>query len=198
MKHPLHTGDGRVSIIGWSSRAVGAGAAILVLAACSSSGAGSAGYGGGAAPSETGRAAGGGVAVERVSGVGAALVDGSGMTMYFTDQDEGGSIACTGACLGFWFPVPGDAGSAASSSVDGLDVLHRSDNGMDQLTYRGKPLYTFKLDTGPGQGNGDNLTDSFGGDDFTWHTATTAGQDPDPAAPPAAGASSDPGGGYGY
>jgi predicted lipoprotein with Yx(FWY)xxD motif len=103
---------------------------------------------------------------------------------------------CTGACLSFWFPAP--ATGATSGAVAGLSTVHRPDNGQEQLTFQGKPLYTFKLDTGPGQDAGQNAKDSFGGTNFTWHAATTTtavapGQPATTTAPPA-----NTGGGYGY
>lgn len=176
-------------------RAAGAGFAIATLAACSGGGDG---YGDAGAPPADG--SGGGtaaaVAVKDVPDVGSALVDSSGKTLYFTDQEASGSIRCTGDCLGFWFPVRGDATTASSSEVKGLAVVHRSDNGMDQLTYQGKPLYTFRLDDGPAQHNGHNLDDSFGDQKFTWHAATTSGTAPSSA--PTGSDSGDDNGNYGY
>jgi predicted lipoprotein with Yx(FWY)xxD motif len=175
----------------WTITAVGAMAAVVALAGC----------GGGNDASGTGAAAGsagstGAVAVKNVDGVGMALVDSAGKTLYFADQEAGGSIMCTGACLSFWFPAP--ATGATSGAVAGLSTVHRPDNGQDQLTFQGKPLYTFKLDTGPGQDAGQNAKDSFGGTNFTWHAAATTtavapGQPATTTAPPA-----NTGGGYGY
>jgi predicted lipoprotein with Yx(FWY)xxD motif len=70
--------------------------------------------------------------------------------------------------------------------------MKRSDTGAEQLTFQGKPLYTFKLDTKAGEAKGNNLTDAFSGVDFTWRAATTTA-----AAPTQAPSSSD-NGGYGY
>jgi predicted lipoprotein with Yx(FWY)xxD motif len=69
--------------------------------------------------------------------------------------------------------------------VPGLAVLRRSDTGKDQLTYQGKPLYTFKLDKAAGQHTGHNLTDDFAGVTFTWRAATTtATTEAQPASDP--------------
>ena len=171
--------------------AVGALAGAIALAGCGGgNGAGTSTSGTGAAGGGAGSA--GAVAVKNVDGVGMALVDSAGKTLYFTDQDTAGSIMCTAACLGFWFPVSGNG--AAGGAVAGLSTVHRTDNGQDQLTFQGKPLYTFKLDTGPGQHEGQNAQDSFGGTTFTWHAATTSAAAPTTTeAPPA-----NTGGGYGY
>jgi predicted lipoprotein with Yx(FWY)xxD motif len=113
----------------------------------------------------------GAVSVSDVSGVGSALVDSAGMTLYFADEETDGKIKCVDACLGFWTPAV--ASGDLPSDIDGLDVITRSDTGEQQLTFDGAPLYTFTLDRGPGQSNGDDLTDSFGEASFTWHVATT-------------------------
>lgn len=153
-------------------------AALGGLTACGSSA--PAAGGGGAAP------AGAAVSVKDVSGVGQTLVDASGKTLYFADQEAGGALKCTGNCLSFWIPATGDA-----QAVQGLATMKRSDTGAEQLTFQGKPLYTFKLDTA-GEAKGNNFSDAFSGVDFTWHAATTTA-----AAPTKAPSSSD-GGGYGY
>jgi len=44
-----------------------------------------------------------------------------------------------------------------------------------QVTYDGKPLYTFTLDSQPGELTGNGVTDQFGGTQFTWHAAFTTG-----------------------
>lgn len=127
------------------------------------------------------------VSVKDVSGVGQTLVDASGKTLYFADQEAGGTLKCTASCLSFWIPATGDP-----QAVKGLATIKRSDTGAEQLTFQGKPLYTFKLDTAAGQAKGNNLADAFAGTNFTWHAATTTA-----AAPTQAPSSSD-GGGYGY
>jgi predicted lipoprotein with Yx(FWY)xxD motif len=157
----------------WLIGATGALAAVTALAAC-----GGGGYGSGTAPAKESST--GPVAVKDVPGVGQALVDGSGKTLYFSEQEADGSIHCTGGCLGFWYPALADGGAAGA--VPGLATVHRPDTGKDQLTYQGKPLYTFRLDTGPAQHKGHNVDDSFGDAKFTWHAATTT-QVTAPAAP---------------
>ncbi|MER7244833.1 hypothetical protein [Kribbella sp. NPDC000426] len=159
-------------------------AAVGTLAACGGNNTAQTSTGGAAA-------AGAAVSVQNVSGVGQTLVDSSGKTLYFADQEAGGTIKCTGNCLSFWMPATGTAADA--KSVTGLAVTKRSDTGADQLTFQGKPLYTFKLDTGAGKAQGNNVTDSFSGMSFTWHAATTTA-----AAAPSQAPSSSSGGGYGY
>ncbi|GAA1553706.1 hypothetical protein GCM10009789_04000 [Kribbella sancticallisti] len=170
----------------WVTMAIGALVSVSALAGCGNRNDGS--------DAATGDAGGtGSVAVKNVDGVGMALVDSAGKTLYFADQEADGSIHCTAACLDFWFPA--GAEGAAGGAVAGLSTVHRPDNGQDQLTFQGKPLYTFKLDTGPGQHEGNNLEDTFGGTKFTWRAATTS------ATEPGQPTTSDPqptDGGYGY
>jgi hypothetical protein len=73
----------------------------------------------------------------------------------------------------------------ASSVTGKLGTVKRADGGT-QLTVNGHPLYTFKQDSGPGSDTGNNFSDSFDGQPFTWHALTAAGA----AAPTGAGSDS--------
>lgn len=118
--------------------------------------------------------------------LGQILVDSADMTLYFADQERDGSIECVDECLGFWFPVaPAERAAPSVPGVQGLGVLHRDDSGQDQLTFQGRPLYTFRLDSKRGDISGDNLSDVFDGTFFTWHAARVA--DTATPAPPAIG-----------
>jgi predicted lipoprotein with Yx(FWY)xxD motif len=117
------------------------------------------------------------ISTRPVSGVGTVLTDQSGKTLYTPQQEAQGVIKCTGGCLSFWFPVTVGSGAAlrAGSGVTGtLGSIQRPDGGR-QLTYNGDPLYTFRLDNAPGQVHGNNFTDQFGGQTFTWHAAASTG-----------------------
>jgi len=83
-------------------------------------------------------------------GLGRILVEPSGKTLYFTDQEADGT-------------------------------LHRPDNGQVQLTYDGKPLYSFSLDTTAGDITGNDLEDDFGGTHFVWHAVTIDTATPSPS-----------------
>jgi predicted lipoprotein with Yx(FWY)xxD motif len=165
---------------------VGAGIAVLA-AACGTSNAasnhGSAGSTGNASATVTMRTVGG----MKV------LVDSAGKTLYVNEQESNGHLLCTStACTSIWPPLTVSAGTAptAGSGVTGkLGTVQRAD-GTRQVTLAGKPLYTFKVDSAPGQVAGNGAHDSFGGTNFTWHAAGAAGK----GAAPAASASS----GYSY
>lgn len=140
-----------------------------------------------------GQGSGGGVvATSDRGGGGQVLVDGSGRTLYASDQETHG-VSCTGDCLTVWMPLTVSPNTPVSSSghlTGTLSTVTRPDSGARQVTYDGYPLYTFAPDT-PGQAGGDNVTDSFGGMSFTWHAMTPSG--PGAPQPPPSGGS----GGYG-
>jgi len=138
-------------------------ASALLLVACGS---------GGDPPPVTPTAAPTAVSTTSHPSLGEILVDSAGMTLYFADQERDGMIACVDECLGFWFPVaPASRTAPKLPGVRGLGVVHRADTGQDQLTYRSRPLYTFRLDDRRGDVTGDNLSDAFDGMFFTWHAA---------------------------
>jgi predicted lipoprotein with Yx(FWY)xxD motif len=152
--------------------AVPAAAALLLgVAACGSDAEGAGGSG-----------SSGGVATSEVEGVGTVLVDAEGRALYTSEQEADGQIRCVDDCLEFWIPAEA---TGAESDVEELGTVTREDTGAEQLTYKGAPLYTFTLDAEPGQVTGDNLSDTFGGEEFTWHAAVTeadtgGGEEPDP------------------
>jgi predicted lipoprotein with Yx(FWY)xxD motif len=119
------------------------------------------------------------VSTRAIPGVGTVLTDQSGKTLYSPRQEADGMIKCTASCLSFWFPVTignGAAPRAAASLTGTLGSIQRPDGGGRQLTYDGKPLYSFRLDDAPGQTHGNDFTDHFGGLTFNWNavTSTTA------------------------
>jgi predicted lipoprotein with Yx(FWY)xxD motif len=94
----------------------------------------------------------------------------SGKTLYTLAPS---STPCTAACLKVWpaLVLPkgmtkATAGSGVKSSKLGTIALS---SGVRQVTYGGKPLYSFVGDTGPGQVHG-NVTDTWG----TWTAVVTA------------------------
>ena len=132
---------------------------------------------------------GGPLSTRDLPGVGTVLVDTMGKTLYFTDSDTAGAIKCTGDCTTLWIP----AAAPQNPGTADLGVVQRPD-GMSQLTFQNKPLYTFTLDSQDKPASGNNAKDSFGGTDFTWHAAVVkAGSQPPATTDPGYG-----GGGGGY
>jgi predicted lipoprotein with Yx(FWY)xxD motif len=148
--------------------------------------------GGGSDSSSAAAGSGETVSVADVGGVGAVLVDSHGDALYSPDQEAGGTVLCTDACASVWVPLTLSSGSEPSGppQVSGkLGIVTRPD-GSRQVTYAGKPLYTFVEDSGPRTVRGDDASDSFGGTSFTWHVVATG--------PLSSGGTTSPGGGYGY
>jgi predicted lipoprotein with Yx(FWY)xxD motif len=201
---PRARGWSRTRPAGLASRAVIAGLAAAAPArrgaACPSRGASQAAGPASAGPASAGPASpasashGTVVSVRKLPGVGSVLVNGSGMTVYASQEEANGMIECTGSCLGFWIPVKASAAALHNSSgVTGkLGTIHRPDDGMTQLTVNGKPLYTFRLDHAAGQAHGNNFSDNFGGTSFTWHAITASGAEAQPRGSGSSGGNSTP------
>jgi predicted lipoprotein with Yx(FWY)xxD motif len=97
--------------------------------------------------------------------------------------DTAGKLACDAGCTGIWVPLAAPQGgpTAAVMTVGSkLGTVMRPD-GSSQVTFDGKPLYTFVQDSS-GQVTGNGATDEFGGTHFTWTVATAPGGSTAPAA----------------
>jgi len=140
---------------------VGATAAALLLVACANTATSNSGSGGGspaAASSPT-------VSSSTVSGVGTVLVDSNGMTLYYYKQDSGGTSSCTGSCATAWPPLVLPTGASTPTAGQGIDAsklgtITRAD-GSIQVTYDGKPLYTYQGDMSSGEATGQGVGGFF-------------------------------------
>jgi predicted lipoprotein with Yx(FWY)xxD motif len=102
---------------------------------------------------------------------GKIYVDGQGKTVYTLTKD-GAAVPCTGGCLTAWPPVMLPAGETTATGGPGVKEVSVVDaNGGKQVTYDGKPVYTFSGDAAAGDANGDGLA-SFGG---VWHVVKVEG-----------------------
>ena len=161
---------------------------MLTLAGCS------AGAGGGATSTDTTAGGSATVTVHDASGHADVLATADGRTLYMSDQENGKVLCTSSECTAVWLPltVGADTTPTGPSQVSGmLGALKRPD-GKAQVTFDGKPLYTFSFDQGSGKVGGDNQHDSFGGTDFTWHVATAGG------TPAPSGSQSPSNGGHSY
>jgi predicted lipoprotein with Yx(FWY)xxD motif len=107
------------------------------------------------------------------SKLGRILVNSNGRTVYLWAHDKGSRSTCSGQCAQYWPPVithgkPHALGGARASL---LGTTKRADGRM-QVTYSGHPLYTFVMDTKPGQTKGEGLT-GFGG---RWDPVSISGR----------------------
>ena len=85
------------------------------------------------------------------------VVDDQGRAMYIfvNDTQDGNSSACTDDCATNWPPVLVSGTPTAGDGVDSslLGTITR-DDGSEQVTYNGWPLYYSDLDSGAGDTNG--------------------------------------------
>ena len=93
-----------------------------------------------------------------------------GRTLYSLSAETNGRFICTGSCLSTWRPLVVPAAVKPTGPVK-LGTIKRPDK-RTQVTYKGRPLYTFAGDTKPGEVDGEEIKDVG-----TWHAAVT------PAAP---------------
>lgn len=147
-------------------------AAAILLAACGGSGGGDSSMG-----SSGSRKSATTVAPKSIDGK-TVLVDAGGKALYTSDQEAGGMVRCTGACLEFWKPLTIQGQPTGNVSGGTLGVLTRPD-GKTQVTFDGDPVYRF-VEEQSGQIGGDGLDDAFDGQMFTWHVVTTGNA---PSAP---------------
>jgi predicted lipoprotein with Yx(FWY)xxD motif len=103
--------------------------------------------------------------IERVSGK-RVLAAANGHTLYSLSAEKKGKFVCTqsSGCLTLWKPllVP-SGGSVVGPMKLKLGSIKRPEGGR-QVTYHGRPLYTFVEDHGPGKANGEGFKDVG-----TWH-----------------------------
>ena len=94
---------------------------------------------------------------------GTYLVDAHHDALYVLSSDSKGTSTCTGACAKAWPPLTVSGKPTAGSGVASglLGTIARQD-GSTQVTYGGKPLYTFSKDSAPGDTTGEGVK-AFGG-----------------------------------
>jgi predicted lipoprotein with Yx(FWY)xxD motif len=159
----------RLSIKNPLTALVAGGLAALVLAACG----GNSNDDNGSATASNASMSSGVVSVKDVDG-NDVLTNSQGKTLYTANVEKGGQIMCTGSCTSFWEPATATAkqASSASSQVDVKLATIKRPDGAQQLTFKGKPLYSFTQE-GAGELDGNGFTDDFNGTHFVWSAATT-------------------------
>jgi predicted lipoprotein with Yx(FWY)xxD motif len=105
--------------------------------------------------------------------LGVILVDGKGNTLYLFEADKKDKSTCTGRCAVAWPPLltTGNARVGKGTDPKLLGTTRRA-GGVEQVTYKGHPLYTYVGDTRPGQTNGQGLN-QFGA---LWYVLDTKGK----------------------
>lgn len=115
------------------------------------------------------------------------LVTRTGRTLYSLSAETNGRFICTGSCVSIWHPLLAPR-SGKPTGATSLGTVRRP-GGQKQVTYRGKPLYSFSQDRKAGDAKGEGFKDVG-----TWHVAAVGRSStttPAPAPP-----STSPG--YGY
>jgi predicted lipoprotein with Yx(FWY)xxD motif len=90
-----------------------------------------------------------------------------GRALYSLSAEKNGRFVCSGGCLQIWHPLYVGDNVKPIGPVK-LGTIERP-NGRTQVTYKGKPLYTFNGDRKAGDVNGEGIRDVG-----TWHVATVS------------------------
>ena len=104
------------------------------------------------------------------------LVNRNGLTLYSLSVEQRGRFICTGSCLSLWTPLVVPKGTTPTGALH-LGTVRRPD-GRAQVSYRGRPVYTFTQDRKPGDVKGNGFKDVG-----VWRPASPASSGS--AAPPA-------------
>jgi predicted lipoprotein with Yx(FWY)xxD motif len=79
------------------------------------------------------------------SNLGFVLAMANGQVVYTYAKDtKGGSPECTGDCAAQWPPVTGMPKAGPADHFPGTFGVVRGSGGVEQITYEGRPLYTYK------------------------------------------------------
>ena len=126
-------------------------AGLMTIAACASGPAESTSQ---ESPDVTGGVTGGVTTAD--TDLGTILADPNGFTMYVFTEDGTGESVCTGGCASVWPPVSG--GTTIGTGLDASTFATSArDDGTEQLTVGGRPLYTYSADASPGDTNGQDV-----------------------------------------
>ena len=106
------------------------------------------------------------------------LVNRKGLTLYSLSVEQRGRFICTGACLSLWTPLVVSKGTTPTGAAH-LGTVRRPD-GRTQVSYRGRPVYTFTQDRKPGDVKGNGFKDVG-----VWQPASPASSGSPAPAPPA-------------
>jgi predicted lipoprotein with Yx(FWY)xxD motif len=86
------------------------------------------------------------------------LVNLRGLTLYSLSAETNGKFICKRGCLVDWHPLYVAAGVKPTGPVK-LGTVKRPDNGKRQVTFNGRPLYTFDEDAKAGDVKGQGIKD---------------------------------------
>jgi predicted lipoprotein with Yx(FWY)xxD motif len=88
-------------------------------------------------------------------------------TLYSLSVEKHGKFICKASCTPIWHPLLVPAGVKPTGPVS-LGTVKRPE-GKTQVTYKGRPLYSFSGDSKAGEANGEGFKDVG-----TWHAAAVS------------------------
>ena len=102
--------------------------------------------------------AGEGVTVELTDSDLGQILTYEGMTLYTFMPDNGGKSTCNGGCATTWPPLVSDGTPTVGDGLDdALFATATRDDGDEQVTVDGWPLYTYAGDAAAGDTNGQGV-----------------------------------------
>ena len=93
--------------------------------------------------------------------LGSILVDGEVLTLYIFKGDEPNISNCSGGCAETWPPLLSSIVLAGDGVQIGLFAPITREDGSNQLTYNGHPLYNFSGDSQPGDANDQGVGEAW-------------------------------------
>ncbi|MEK4030385.1 hypothetical protein MKZ02_17905 [Pseudobacillus sp. FSL P4-0506] len=90
--------------------------------------------------------------------VGEYLADSKGITLYYFKKDKEGTSNCSGECLKKWPPFTEKEFEVPTGyKKEDFGSITREDDGQEQVTYKGYPLYYFAGDKQEGDRKGQGV-----------------------------------------
>lgn len=103
--------------------------------------------------------------IDTLAGVGPYLTDGTGRALYLLEGEPRNESTCDDACARVWPPFLASQGAPRATAdpvrPDLIGTFQRED-GTTQVTYNGHALYYYQADQGPGDAEGQDVTDEWG------------------------------------
>jgi predicted lipoprotein with Yx(FWY)xxD motif len=94
------------------------------------------------------------------SSVGSYLTGADGRALYMWVADSSGQSNCSGGCAKVWPPVLANSMPTLSGGATAADLgTTTRAGGVEQVTYKGRPLYYFVEDTAKGSTKGQGSND---------------------------------------
>jgi predicted lipoprotein with Yx(FWY)xxD motif len=110
------------------------------------------------------------VMIVQHSAIGYVLAEANGQVVYTYAKDtKGGAPTCTGSCASAWPPATGTPKAGPADTFPGTFGLVKGAGGVEQITYNGYPLYTFK--------GAKPLTTAGNGIGGVWHVVPLSASD---------------------